>query len=537
MKQKNYLLILCIALMPYLTVNAFNINVENVSLENQVIVDQTVMIEFDLSWNGSWRRTTIPYNWDAAWVFVKFSVGGTEWQHVLINQAGYTVPSGCAIDVSADSLGAFFYRSVIGGGSNNWDNIRLKWDYGAAGINDDAFIEVRIFAIEMVYVPEEDFYLGDGGAIYRFHVGNDNSAAYEVTSEAAISLGGGATDLWSAVIDATYGNGFEGATPLEADYPKGHDAFYCMKYEMSQEQYVEFLNTLTYFQQDRRTKSDLSVISTSNHYVMVSGANPLFRNGIYIDASQVTAPFIVSCYLSAAAIENGDGENLPCNQITWSDFAAYLDWSGLRPMTELEFEKACRGTNTPVIHEYAWGNYNWPYVSYILNATNRGTQLEEVSNPIVNAGNANMKQGTGGVIFRCGIFAASGNPNTRQESGGTYYGIMEMSGNTTEMVVGAYSTAGQSYTGLHGDGIITYYGDGNVHHWPGINGNDDLTVANGTWTGGQYGISDAAGACLRGGNFFSTTGGDWMISDRDDFRVQPNSRARWTSGRGIRIAN
>jgi hypothetical protein len=37
--------------------------------------------------------------------------------------------------------------------------------------------------------------------------------------------------------------------------------------------------------------------------------------------------------------------------------AAFADWSGLRPMSELEYEKACRGYNTPAVpNEYAWGN-------------------------------------------------------------------------------------------------------------------------------------------------------------------------------------
>ena len=47
---------------------------------------------------------------------------------------------------------------------------------------------------------------------------------------------------------------------------------------------------------------------------------------------------------------------MACNWLSWADVAAYLDWSGLRPMTELEFEKACRGPNAPVAGEYAWGS-------------------------------------------------------------------------------------------------------------------------------------------------------------------------------------
>lgn len=33
------------------------------------------LVEFDLSWENSWRTSSAPNNWDAAWVFVKFMVG------------------------------------------------------------------------------------------------------------------------------------------------------------------------------------------------------------------------------------------------------------------------------------------------------------------------------------------------------------------------------------------------------------------------------------------------------------------------------
>jgi hypothetical protein len=38
-----------------------------------------------------------------------------------------------------------------------------------------------------------------------------------------------------------------------ANWPNGFNAFYCMKYEVSQQGYVDFLNTLTYTQQVTRT--------------------------------------------------------------------------------------------------------------------------------------------------------------------------------------------------------------------------------------------------------------------------------------------
>ena len=43
-----------------------------------------------------------------------------------------------------------------------------------------------------------------------------------------------------------------------------------------------------------------------------------------------------------------DGLYIPLH-ISWSDMSAYLDWSGLRPMTELEYEKACRGRSCLLI--------------------------------------------------------------------------------------------------------------------------------------------------------------------------------------------
>ena len=46
----------------------------------------------------------------------------------------------------------------------------------------------------------------------------------------------------------------------------------------------------------------------------------------------------------------------PCNYLSWDDAMAYADWAALRPMTELEFTKACRGDKEPAFHERPWGN-------------------------------------------------------------------------------------------------------------------------------------------------------------------------------------
>ena len=67
---------------------------------------------------------------------------------------------------------------------------------------------------------------------------------------------------------------------------------------------------------------------------------------------------------------------------------------------------------------------------------------------------------------RCGIIAASAITNNREETGGTYYGIMEMTGNVYERAISTGNPEGRAFTGEHRDGIINAGGDHNVANWP-----------------------------------------------------------------------
>ncbi|MEZ4688543.1 MAG: hypothetical protein R3B47_21510, partial [Bacteroidia bacterium] len=67
---------------------------------------------------------------------------------------------------------------------------------------------------------------------------------------------------------------------------------------------------------------------------------------------------------------------------------------------------------------------------------------------------------------RCGIFAASATNPTREETGATYYGIMEMSGNLVERGVSMEFAPGLAFTGSHGDGLIDSIGNTNQADWP-----------------------------------------------------------------------
>jgi formylglycine-generating enzyme required for sulfatase activity len=529
MKILSFLLPVQLFLLFSLPALSNNILVENVSLEGQIAAENYVFIEFDLSWDNSWRTVSVPGNWDAAWIFCKYRLAGGEWQHVYLHPTGHEIPVIATLSVAADTTGAFIYRNYNGNGSNNWDNLRLRWDYGYQGINDDATLEVIVFAIEMVYVPGESYYLGDSTSTSHFYSGGSSKSFYQVTSENPITVSSATGNLWAD------GSLSSGTIPLE--YPKGFQPFYMMKYEFSQEQYTEFLNTLTRTQQNTRTATDISGTNIINVYVMTNQSGVLYRNNIRCDATlPATGPvtFYNDYNENGIGNETDDGQNIACNYLSWGDIAAYLDWSGLRPYTELEFEKACRGPNNPVGGEFAWGNPSVCQSKYTI--LNEGQPDEVISSMPEDSGNClySVTYHTFGFILRCGIFAASSVSHTRMASGASYYGIMEMSGNVGEKCVNAFSLAGRSFTGLHGNGILLATGDADVDYWPGINGNDSQTIANTTFQ--TAGITSYGGAGIKGiqGNFLLN---GMQISSRVNIHgADLTFRTTNNGGRGCRTA-
>jgi hypothetical protein len=194
-------------------------------------------------------------------------------------------------------------------------------------------------------------------------------------------------------------------------------------------------------------------------------------------------------------------------------------------MTELEFEKLCRGNQTPVAAENAWGNSSATSVTSI---SNDGFYNESFSNTGANANYNNMLTGP----MRVGAFANAS--STRITSGATYYGIMEMSSNLPEHVVSLGNAAGRSFTGIHGDGTLLSDGFSNVDFWPGINGNSTTSAANAAF-GGTAGVTEAAGSGYRGGGFASDIT-RLRISQRNGAGLTSISRGSPDGMRGVRLA-
>ncbi len=492
--------------------SANNITTTTGSLVNNT--GTTVQVQFNVTWANSWRID--PDRWDAAWLFVKYRASDGVWRHCSLNNTGHTAPTGSTItagltdpasafDASTNpAVGAFIYRSADGSGTFVANGVQLLWNYSVNGVSLIDVAEIRVFAIEMVNVPQSAFAAGSGGSgNNEFTLTTINTAAATTAPTGSGSLGGQA-------------GGFPtGQTaPTSAGWPNGFNAFYCMKYELSQQGYVDLLNTLTYTQQAARTQNGPS--SPAGTGAMVTGNSN--RNGIDIQTPGVasTTPAIYACNFDGDAIFGEaaqDGTDIACNFLGWNDLLVYLDWSGLRPMTELEFEKACRGTQPAVANEYPWGTTAVAVSAYTLSApgaTNEGI----ATNYSTTSGNA-MYAGTGGTIagpIRVGIFAANGSNTGRVTSGATYYGVMQMSDDLQEQEITIGTVQGRAFTGTHGNGLLTSGGDADASGWPA-----------------------PAGSGFRGGAW-DTAATSSRTSDRNLAFFNTGSRINDFGGRGVRTA-
>ena len=247
--------VLCTSVLA-LPVQANNLVVESVAFTDRNTTEHYGKIRFDISWDNSWRVSEAPANWDAAWVFAKWKLkSGTKWSHCTLSTADHehTTPGGSQIDASFtkdnNGNGVFIYRNSDGKGSNDWNGVELRWDYGIDGMADHYVIDVIVFAIEMVYVPAGSFFLGDGASIYAFYDGAKGSTTYHdaegSTTPAHITAGSVSVNAESYLDGGPISVDGDDGLPGNTDYPTGYKAFYCMKYEISQGQYADFLNTLT----------------------------------------------------------------------------------------------------------------------------------------------------------------------------------------------------------------------------------------------------------------------------------------------------
>ena len=487
------------------TTLANNVKVENVRLRNQNTTTDEKEVEFDLSWENSWRTSAAPYNWDACWVFAKYRLtSASTWNHVTLSttDGDHTAPTGSSIDAVGDGKGIFIFRNADGSGNNDWDNVRLLWDYGLDGLADSDSVEIAVFAIEMVYIPEGGFDLGDGNgaseSLYAFELAGTENTRVPITNALSALIETDASTSYDDAQLASTGIYLDGDGGIDLDgdgdfadpnengsFPVGYNAMYAMKYEISQGQYVDFVNKLDASQ----TSGLIAAESTARQNIAGSGNTWA--------SSTPNRPKDLGMY----------------------DLWAYLDWAALRPMTETEYEKICRGTNSAITGEYAWGTTNLYASAYTLSLD--GTEEEVITNLGSATGNAsyNTTDGTLDGPLRCGVFAASSGNHTREETGGSFYGVMEMAGNLGEVVVFLGDPDGREFDGSNGDGMVAATGYANVAGWPGYDGLDNN--------------QNDGGASVRGGHY-DLSSNYMRVSDRFSGTAHPATGTNLYGGRGVR---
>ncbi len=493
---------------------ANNLSITNFNFESIDTDADTVSFTFDIDWDNSWRSAADPDNYDAAWIFMKYSEdGGRSWSHATMSAAGtdptgFTVPSGFEIKVPTDKMGFFFQRDTTGTGSVSEDDVIFVWDYGTDGLSDAtaqaATTTAKIFGIEMVYVSEGSFYAGGTGSIGDFQQGSSDTDPWYITSEGAISVTDTESDGYyytNGGASASNEDATGSAFTIEATFPKGYNDFYLMKYELTEGQWVDFFNTLTPAQ-----KSTRDITSNDATQGGKNSDSTVKRNTISWDSSATTT--------ASASTSRPDRA---VSYIGWPDACAYADWAALRPFTELEFEKACRGEDQSVVSsEYCWGTTSVTEAGAGgISGTEDGTETITTAGANVAADNSlTYTSGDGGIgPLRAGIFAEGS--TTREEAGAAYYGNMNMADNLMEMTVSVGNSEGRGFQGTHGDGELTatssYEGNATNTDWPGI----DSTTARG--------VTGTIGMGFRGNNFKGNNNIFFQTSTRYTATLDPES--------------
>ncbi|MCX5677091.1 MAG: DUF4838 domain-containing protein [Planctomycetota bacterium] len=530
-----------------------HVRIANVRRQDGRVAGQSE-VRFDLSWGHTWRaKWTEPAarnvtgndlpleNWSAAWVFVKYRKAGDEMQgysHATLSTttADHGVPDGAGGVAmtrtvgltNGKGVGVFIYRAGAGHGLLDLKNVNLRWLHGADGVADPGTADLKVFAIEMVYVPQGAFKVGSGGTetgSFTDGFRTDGAAIpFLVDAEwsgpvaegtAVRRIGKAPGRLWGTSQEGTSTIGPEGV--LSDAFPTGYEAFYCMRYEVTRGQFADFLNTISRDAYDSTSSGDRE--HAGGHYTAagrysLSGVWPNFKPAKPYQA---------------------------CNLLSWWDGARFAAWAGLRPMTELEYENACRGPRKPVANEFAWGTAGIANAEYTV--ANDGKADERIAGiSSTSAGNANYDftmpeshggAGRGGVSLvpgspmRAGIFAMP--DSGRVMAGASYWGIMELSGNVREQMVTVCDVRGRAFQGSHGAGTPEAPGD-----WPETKYPEQKRK--------EPGDNYAIGSGLRGG-FFGDTPFGLRLSDRGHAAYRPRpgafsvrSRPDQNGFRGVRTA-
>jgi formylglycine-generating enzyme required for sulfatase activity len=321
--------------------DANNLTVSNVTIGARNPSSGTVVISFDVSWENAWRTKI---NHDAAWLTVRLSdpaAAPTDKKLARVttsglNPAGTSIAGNSTVElyVPSDRAGVFIRPATYGKFSEiSVSKVEITVDYTAAGFTSADRVYATVVGLEMVYVPAGAFYAGDGAtSTAAFVSGSADTDPWYLVGEDAISVSNPEEGGYRYVSAENLGEALTATSfTIPAGFPKGAHAFYTMKYEITEGQWAEFVNSL-------------SSVAAREHRDITDGTH---KNGDTVRARNTVScagtPLVCATERPARAV----------GYLSWMDVAAFLDWAALRPMSELEYEKMARGPVVENNGEYA----------------------------------------------------------------------------------------------------------------------------------------------------------------------------------------
>jgi len=399
---------LLIILLLFMTSSLFASNLKISSGNVSNFYAGSTEISFTVSQENTFSTNTYIYSSDpvkdCAWIFVKYSLNGDSgpWNHCTITGTSAGDDASTTIQSVSDNKGVFLFSN---GNNSSWKSnyVKVQWNFVADGIGTfpSSGVKFKVMGIEMVYISTGTF-LYNAGSIADSTINN---------------FGGGSQVTVGSITDVPAG--------CANDWPNGYRAFYLAKYEISQKQYVDFLNAVDPYGTTGTAYYDSVRYNLYGYYVQSDNSRPI-GDRYYIASERDT---------------------LGCNWLSWSDATAYASWSGLRPMTEMEFERAGRGRNNANI--YPWGNTD----PLNVNSVDTKSEAEKCWLYYANCDQFSGSNGPTSVGHYLSGLNISGAPQVRTaaQTGASPYGIVDLGGNLWEHIINCQSIA----TPTNGNGTTT----------------------------------------------------------------------------------
>jgi formylglycine-generating enzyme required for sulfatase activity len=384
---------------------------------------QKMFVKLNLRWENAWHNAK---NRDAVWLFFKLNAHpldeNVNYRHINIALSGHQLlqnhlPNSPSpeFEVVSDRVGLFVYSKNPYRGAINWTILIALEE-----VKNENLYEKNLgaYGIEMVLIPEGKFTIGEkdstltrkNASFFKSDSKGKPIGFFTIENEEnSIEIAAKANALYYLAETKAYQGDQSGIIPTT--FPKGFQAFYMMKYELSQGQYADFLNSI-------------SITATYQRANFGGRDYQYYRGSIRLENGKYMA----------------DSPQRPANFISWDDACAFADWAGLRPFSELEYEKACRGISAPISGEYAWNTNTKEKLMQYVNQTNDLVYLHQLSETNLNDSN-------------------------RENFGASYYWVMDLAGSVWERCVTVGDSVGRNFKGSHGDGVLTY-GFATNFDWP-----------------------------------------------------------------------